>query len=306
MQEDLIKELLLKEVDVEPTSISVLTGGQVGHVYRVNTIDKSFVVKFVDAEEEPSFVDEPRDDRVYGARWSNLLPTYNLLKENNISLPVLYASGTLAEKKLHYEIMDYLEGNQEDYSPEWFSVLGESLGKIHKIARSYQGWVGMEEPLSELWSNAFMKSLSSRLEESKPFIEESLYNAVSSLISTLGPITEPQQFVLSHTDGFQGIFKKNPEWSLVGVVDIEDYQFTDQRFALTGLELIHSFEGRALPNEFWESYTSHIAVDDTFEEYKKLFQLYYLLVWVRVLTNQPELLAPCSAMLASLVNEDIQ
>lgn len=302
MREELVKQLISEKVGTEAHKVTILVGGQVGHVYRVDTSNKSYVVKLVDFWDEPSFAEEERDDRVYGSRWSNLLPAYTLLKKSEISVPELYASGSLESEKLYYEILDYLSGDPDDYSIEWFAAIGSALGTIHKISRSYQGWIGMETPYVESWSEAFAKSLESQLEQVSPFLPAELYSQVTRHVSDLESIPEPEAFVLSHTDGFQGILKKeNAEWSLVGVIDIEDYQFTDQRFVLAGLELSHILEKRSIPAEFWKSYSEQIAIDPTLDTYKTLFQIYYLLVWVRVLKDQPEGFKKCIEKLSELV-----
>ncbi len=302
MRENLVKELISEKVGAEAYEITTLVGGQVGHVYRVDTTDKSYVVKLVEAWHEPSFSEEERDDRVYGSRWSNLLPAYELLQKRGIAVPKLYVSGLLESEKLNYEILDYLHGDSEDYSTEWFVAVGNALGSIHKVTRAYQGWIGMEASYSESWSDAFTKSLESQLEQAKPYLSTELCAQVIECVAQHKSITEPEAFVLSHTDGFQGVLKKDgSSWELIGVVDIEDYQFADQGFVLAGFELVHATEKRTVPNEFWTTYSQQTAIDPTFDTYKKLFQIYYLLVWSRVLKDQPEPFKKCIDMLSELV-----
>lgn len=302
MREDLVKQLISEKIGVEAHEITTLVGGQVGHVYRVDTANKSYVVKLVDMWHEPSFSEEERDDRVYGSRWSNLLPAYELLQKSSIEVPKLHASGSLESEKLNYEILDYLKGDPDDFSVEWFEAVGNALGSIHKVTRAYQGWIGMETPYIESWSDAFTKSLESQLEQAKPYLSTELHAQVTEFVAQHESITEPEAFVLSHTDGFQGVLKKEgTNWELVGVVDIEDYQFADQRFVLVGLELAHATERRIVPNEFWTAYSEQTAVDPTFDTYKNLFQIYYLLVWSRVLKDQPESLKKCIDKLSELV-----
>ena len=304
MQEDLVRKLTREQLNVEPIHITVLVGGQVGHVYRVDTTDKCYVIKLVDVWEEPPFSEEPRNDRVYGSRFSNLLPAYKLLQQNRIPVPILYASGTKKKKKLHYVIVEYLNGDVEDYSDSWFAVIGKELGTIHRINRSYQGWVGMGTPYSENWAEAFTKSLESQLLQVQPFMEKGLYDLTAKYLTEITPISNPQAFVLSHTDGFQGVLKRTgDEWRLVGVVDIEDYQFTDQRFVLSGFELSHSMENRVVPESFWKAYSYVNAIDSTYDESKDLFKIYYLLVWIRVLTEQPEPQSKCLTELLKIVRE---
>ena len=91
--------------------------------------------------------------------------------------------------------------------------------------------------------------------------------------------------------------KAGGAWTLAGVVDIEDHQFTDRRFVLAGLELSHTWHGRTVPPAFWDAY-GHAPPDH--ERFKPLFQLYYLLVWARVLQGQPAAFARCLEMLEGL------
>ena len=98
---------------------------------------------------------------------------------------------------------------------------------------------------------------------------------------------EPDSFVLSHLDGFQGIASKQGEdWSMDSIIDIEDHQFTDQRFVLCGHELAMEAEGTKLPDSFWEGYQSTKEINSTFEQSKPLFKLYYLSVWLCVFRNK--------------------
>lgn len=302
MWTDRVKQLLLEKIGAEPLAVSLLTGGQVGHVYRADTADNRYVVKFVGAVEESAFSDEPRDDRVYGSRWSNLLPAYRLLQKSGIATPRLHASGGLEGGRLHYEILDFLEGDPDDFSPEWFAALGTSLGLIHRVTRPYQGWVGMGEAHAESWIDAFANSLESRLADAEPFLEKPLHEAAARLIGPAGKISEPQAFVLSHTDGFQGVLTKaEGRWDLLGVVDIEDHQFTDPRFVLAGLELSHGLEGRAIPDEFWESYRALVRVDPDVANFKTIFQAYYLLTWIRVFRDRPVPRGKCVSKLSELL-----
>ena len=303
MREDLIKRLIFEKTSAEVHAIDTLVGGQVGYVYRVDTSNKSFVVKLVDSCPEPPYFEELYNDRVYGSRWSNLLPAYGLLKRNGIRVPKLYASGYLESEKLNYVILDYLRGDSDDYSVEWFSEVGNILGTIHKISRPFQGWINMEKPYEERWSSAFTKCLKSELMQAEVFLSAALHTQVTKQVTESGSIIESKAFVLSHTDGFQGVLKKEiANWALVGVVDIEDYQFTDQRFVLAGFELSHVLEKRIIPDAFWKTYSKLVPIDPTFDTSKKLFQLYYLLVWLRVLINQPEPFKKCLNKLSEMAD----
>jgi fructosamine-3-kinase len=300
MWADLVKQLLLEKTGAEPLAVSVLTGGQVGRVYRADTAEGRYVVKFVGAAEEGAFSDEARDDRVYGSRWSNLLPAYRLLRESGIATPRLHAFGTLENG--HYEILDYLEGDPDDFSAEWFAALGTSLGSIHRITRPYQGWVGMGEPHAESWVEAFAGSLESRLSGAEPFLEKPLHEAAARLIGAAAKISEPEAFVLSHADGFQGVLTTaGGRWTLLGVVDIEDHLFCDPRFVLAGLELPHALEARTVPDEFWENYKVLAHLDPDAAGDKTIFQAYYLLTWIRVFRDQPVPRGKCISKLSELL-----
>lgn len=300
MREETARRIFREKMGGEPLGIALLAGGQVGRVFRVDTREKAYLVKLVEAGESPSAPDDVRDNRVYGAKWSNLIPAYELLVKNGIAVARLHASGTLASERLHYAILDYLEGEPADHSPEWFSCLGESLGALHGVTRPHPGWIGMGAT-AESWVDAFSGSLRSRLATAQTHLDAELYQSVRAYASRVAPhLGEPKHFVLSHTDGFEGVFRKrNGGWELLGVVDIEDHQFTDQRFVLSGLELWHDIWGRRLPREFWESYRTDI--EPGYAELKPLFQIYYLLVWVWVLKAQRELFGQCLAKLRELM-----
>lgn len=297
-----IENLFQEHLGVNTLDTQPLTGGQVGHVFRVRTEEKDYVIKFVEVSVEQSFNEESVDDRVYGSRWSNLVPTYELLKSKNIPTPHLHALGTLKEEQLHYAIFDFLSGDDPDYSLTWFSRLGKEMATIHAITRSYQGWVSMGEPYIENWDNAFKASLRSRLEDVREFIDSSLYAAVANYVElNISNFRSPNNFVLTHTDGIQAVFKKAENWKIEGVIDVEDYQFTDQRFALAGVELTNALQGHSLPESFWQAYADVTPVDESYESVKGLFQVYYLLVWIRVLQGQDVLVSKNTSFLEAIV-----
>jgi fructosamine-3-kinase len=69
---------------------------------------------------------------------------------------------------------------------------------------------------------------------------------------------------------------------LSGVIDIKDYQFTDQRFVLAGITLLQKFGKYTLSDLFWNTYQQYVEVDNTCYQFEPLFQIYYLLVWIKV------------------------
>ncbi len=299
MRDELIRRIVRDSTGQEVRNIRPLDGGQVGHVFRADTDGASFAVKFVSAAPEAPFANEPRDDRVYGARWSNLRPAHRLLKSNGIAVPEIHATGTLPDEGLHFAVMDYLDGDADDYSPEWFAALGAGLAGMHRITRAYQGWVAMDGPYAEPWPDAFAASLRQRFTATEPLLDRALSAAIGRFIAGHRKISEPASFVLSHTDGFQGVFRRGP-WRLLGVIDIEDHQFTDPHFVLAGLELSHAFHGRAVPPQFWDAYARAASAPGDFQTTKGLFQLYYLLVWTRVLKADRALYDRCVFLLEDL------
>lgn len=301
--EERISQLFVKHLKTTPLSATSLLGGQVGNVFKVQTENKDYVIKFVEKHADLPFETESLDDRVYGSRWSNLIPTYEFLKKNGIATPNLYTSGTLEKEKLNYGIFDYLAGDDPDYSTEYFSVLGHHMSVIHALTRSYQGWVSMKTPYQTNWAEAFEESIRSQFQQSKQFLETKLADTVLTYINEQAPkLKSPTNFVLSHTDGIQAVFKKEADtWHLQGVIDVEDYQFTDQRFVLSGVELTNTLQEHTLPESFWEAYKTKMHVDETYDDFKTLFQIFYLLVWIRVLQGQDALVTKNIERLEQLV-----
>ncbi|HXQ12889.1 MAG TPA: hypothetical protein VN805_18000 [Caulobacteraceae bacterium] len=302
MHEDLIGPLLRKDLGVEAGAIRPLTGGEVGRVFRVDAAGASYAVKFVQARSEPPFSDEPVDDRVYGSRWSNLVPAHTLLRANGIAVPALHAHGTLPDERLNYAILDYLDGDPDDGSPAWSACVGRVLGRMHSLTRPYPGWVDMQPADAVHWPSAFATSFKGWQARAKAHLSPALLRAVARrcepLLAALG---EPEQFVFSHTDGFQGILKKTGDWALLGVIDIEDHQFTDQRFVLAGFELSRAFYGPFDP-VFWGAYAAFRPVDPSYAAFKPLFQTYYLLVWTWVFRGRPSLLEPAVQRLERVID----
>jgi hypothetical protein len=272
-----------------------LRGGQVGRVVRVDTPGRSLVVKFVTATDEPAFADEPADNRVYGARWSNLVPAHRALTAHGLAAPALHALGDLDGEGLRYAVMDHFDGDPDDYSAAWFRTVGRALGEAHAASRGYQGWIGLGAPLVDDWSTAFAESLASRLRDALPLLGSDLHQALCARTADpLRDLQDPAAFVLSHTDGFQGVLRRSGEaWTLLGHIDIEDFQFTDQRFVLAGLELSHALAGRSVPDAFWRAYLAAVDLAPGYAAVRDLFQTYYLLVWAKVLRTDAGGFAQC-------------
>jgi fructosamine-3-kinase len=301
MHEDLIGPLLRRDLGVEAVAIRPLTGGEVGRVFRVDAGGGSYAVKFVQASREPPFSDEPVDDRVYGSRWSNLVPAHALLRENGVGVPALHAHGTLVDEGLNYAILDYLDGDPDDGSPAWSACVGRVLGRMHSLVRPYHGWVGMQPVDAVHWPSAFARSFEGWRARAKAQLSPPLLDAVARRCQPLlAALREPEQFVFSHTDGFQGVLKRTVDWSLLGVIDLEDHQFTDQRFVLAGFELSRAFYGPFDP-VFWDAYAALKPVDPSYPAFKPLFQTYYLLVWTWVFRDRPSQLEPAVQQLERVV-----
>jgi fructosamine-3-kinase len=160
-------------------------------------------------------------------------------------------------------------------------IVGQYLGAIHGITRSYYGWANLQAPYSQAWRDTFFTALYIILERAcvhaailqhRQRIRETVEQYAASW-------SDPAQFVLSHGDGLQGMLVPHASrWILSGVIDIEDHCFTDPRFALAVYEVIM---GHApLEESFWEAYQQHTILDSTYTHFRPLFQLYVLLDWL--------------------------
>lgn len=299
MDGELLDRLARARPGDAPRGAVPLAGGEVGRVWRVEHEGIFYVVKLTPARKESPYAREAADDRVYGARWSNLLPAYERLSATAVPVPTLFASGALVGRRLNFEIMEWLEGAADDHSDGWFEAAGAALGALHACTRRHQGWVGMRRPYPEPWPAAFARSYASRLERVAGVLPPALHRGLSRLSAEdLSELGEPAHYVLSHTDGLQGVFASDAgKWRLRGVVDIEDHQFTDQRFVLAGFELGHAFHGRSPPASFWSAYGRFSAVEPTYGRFRRLFQSYYLLVWTAVFENRPAEREACLRLL---------
>ena len=85
-------------------------------VFRADTAASSYLVKLVEWQADAGFEEEPVDDRVYSARFSNLEPAHGLLKAAGLPTPCLYGCGARADQPVSYAVFDYLEGDADDFS----------------------------------------------------------------------------------------------------------------------------------------------------------------------------------------------
>lgn len=293
--EKIVAQIIKRDLRGEAVGIRELAGGYYGRVYAVDAAasdgGRKVVVKLVDAGDDPPFDKEPGDNRVYGGRWSNLKPAHDLLTAHGLPVSKLYACGCFQGKD--YAVMEFLKGasvkefiacDSHAKMDDLHRLAGETMRLMHRITRDYQGWIDMDKKYSRDWEESFFKSLESRLSESEkknPVIDQKSGLIREFIVSRRGQWRNPEAFVFSHPDGFQGIaeYEKN-KWILSGIIDVEDHQFTDPRFVLAGYELELEFEGRPLPAAFWEGYNKNDKADGGYGGLKDLFKLYYLLSWL--------------------------
>jgi len=297
-KETLLREIISREINGPITAVHDLSFGYYGHVYRVGLAGASdVVVKIIEAESEEDFDRESSDDRVYGGRWSNLRPAYSLLRSGSVPVPQLYAVGQLED--VQYSIMGFVEGESvreflahgnHERLAELYGVAGEWTGKLHRITREFQGWVDMKHPYKKDWQSAFFESFTSRLDGARrinQFVQAHIEEINRFKEGMNSKWDNPRQFVLSHTDGFQGMAKyESGQWQLTGIIDIEDHQFTDPRFVLAGQELSLEYENRSMPPLFWDEYRKHSELDPNYHLVKNLFKSYYLLSWLPVVQKE--------------------
>ncbi len=290
-------EIFQSAIKKKPTSITSLTGGMVGYVFRIETEQVSYVLKLYEKTDEIETI----DDRVYGSNYKNLLPAHRLLTENEVPTPRIHASGETREYV--YAVFDFLEGDEASDEIINSPAYAITLAKVHSIHRAYQGWVMKTEPYTTAWREAFVESIQSRLRDLQDIIDMNLYTRVQGYIaSNISNLKDPEHFVLSHTDGLQALFSDTGgDWSLSGVIDIEDYQFTDQRFVLAGVTLMQKFHKYTLTDTFWSTYKEHTQFDPTFQQFESLFQVYYLLVWTKVHPKGSPAQQECTSVLENII-----
>jgi len=283
-------------------NIEVMGGGCVGNVFRVAIEQGSVsgcVIKFVENKKELPYEDEPLSGRVIGSRASNFDPAYALLLSRGLPVPEVYGQGESRDGSRRYVAMQYFAGEPVDGllkaggtdTEKLHQTIGGILGRIHSIKRPYQGWAGMESPYLQSWEEAFFFTLRENVERLSAgnLISENGAEAVSNLIGEKREAWEdPKEFSLSHVDGFQGIAsKKDDNWNIEGIVDIEDHLFTDPRLALAGYEVSLELCDKKIPASFWQEYSKYNPVDPRYRDLKDLFKLQHLLVWRRVLADLP-------------------
>lgn len=296
--QQLLAEIVEQDLQSHVVDARELTGGFYGRVYAVDIEDdngkqEKVVVKTNTADTDVPFDQEPNDNRVYGARWSNFEPSYNLLVSHNLPVPSLRSKGQIEQLGVQYAVMDFIEGESvreflahEDHGDmdQLHALVGETMGQMHQITRDYQGWVDMDKKYARDWRESFFESMDSHLQNAaakSEFVRNSIDQIRKYIQLKRSEWTDLKSFVFSHTDGFQGMAKfENNQWQLTGIIDLEDHQYTDPRFVLQGHELALEFEQRQVPPSFWAAYEKHTPLDPSYEKLKDLFKLYYLLSWL--------------------------
>ena len=172
----------------------------------------------------------------------------------------------------------------------------------------------MPQPYVKDWKSAFFESVLSHLSRSSKhnaFIRDNKALMETFISQKKKTWVDPKKFVFSHTDGLQAMAKfEGGSWELQAIIDVEDNQFTDQRFVLSGHELSLEFSKRSVLPEFWEKYQLHTHIDSSFPDLKNLFKLYYLMCWVSVANEgwrgNPEEKSKAIARLEQLITEVIR
>ncbi len=292
--ENYITEIINRHNTLLTGSVEEIQGGVVGRVYRISNVDTSSIILKLNKEENQK---EKNDDEVvYGSSPDSFNESYEILKNKNIPVPEVFVFGVTNDKKFSYIIMQDLLGDLDDYSEKWFREIGHWFGKIHAIEKPYQN----------SWTELFKKSLLSRFDNLKGLLEQDVSEKVETYIHThINELKPADKFCFSHLDGFQGILKNQDGlWKLLGVIDIEDHQYTDQRFVLAGFELNNNMKRNIIPQIFWDEYKKQKRIDVTFETTKNIFKVYYLLVWSYVFRDNQEKFKENVSFLKDIIDKE--
>lgn len=248
------------------------------------------VAKFTPAE---SSQDSSISNRVYGSQISSFGAAYACLRQNQIPVPQLYAEYNPEPGiPFYYQLMEFLPGQDihqvlkstpQGNQPALQQFLAKHLGTIHRITRSFDGWVDLVAPHPLGWQDAFFTALYQQLESAcnHAAVADQRLKIMRTVADYRAQWTDPTGFVLSHLDGLQGMVEKTSTgWKFMGVLDIEDHSFTDQRFVLSTFELEAEIQDVSILPGFWAAYKEQTTLDPTYRKLRPLFQLYVLLDWI--------------------------
>jgi hypothetical protein len=290
-----------------------IAGGAVGAVFRV-TLQGGWgergrddcVVKITRPHRDPEFAEELAETRVYGARASNLMPAHRLLRVIGAPLPAWLIRDQ--DRGWRRVVMQALPGSDLRETlglgdaPDLEGLharTGDLMGRLHTVTRPHQGWVDAPK-VGAGWQSEFLEVFTvhrQRLRALDLVPPEQLDNLEEQVAAWAAIFHDPRAFVLSHTDGLQAMAVYDGRWTISGLVDIEDYQFTDPRMALAGHELAVEFYGQSVPEAFWDAYRAHVPVAEGFEALRPMFRAFYLTIWARVLRDDASARDRCLALL---------
>lgn len=276
-----------------------ILGGHSGCVYTINVklnskINK-YIIKLSNIIGSKSLKSEKNEQRVYGGHSKSLVGVYNLLKKNNLKTFTLISHSSpskeipyfyqLISKLNGFSIREHLVINKIN-KKELFELAGIEFAKLHLITRGYDGWIEQKTPYEISWKESFFSALDLRLKyltDNKYFNEKDLKKLTHFIKSKKEKWTTPKKYVFSHVDGLQSMveYKKN-NWIFNGHIDLEDYRFTDQRFVLAGFEIGANYSTKEANVNFWNGYLKLKKVDDSYEQLKDLFKVFYFMSWVHM------------------------
>jgi len=270
--------------------------GFIGYVYKIKTKIKNkpteLIAKLTPFKKEKLISKEPYNERIEGSsRTSNFMPSYNLIRKSKIPTFKLYATGKI--QNFIYQIISMLKGesvrpftayNKNARMNELHKIAGGIFGRLHKITRDYDGWIEQKNQNKTPWALDFIKTTNmfyrKCLKLNSPYMKGNKGKIKEKIDALSQVLLEPKQFVFSDTDGFEGMaFYNGLSWKFSGLIDLEDYKYTDQRMVLVGYEMSLIFEGRKVPKSFWDEYKKHKKVPTDYKKVRDLYKLYYLLSW---------------------------
>ena len=258
-----INNIILSHFGEKPKQISILNGGDINQVFKVELYNQNLVIKLNNSKELPQLFEKEKKG-------------LELLYQSNFIIPKPHLNGTY--EKYDYLIMDYIETGT---NLNW-NVFGEKLAQLHQLERKnfgldHNNYIGSLTQVNdqcnewiEFYTNHRLLALTAKARDQGLFERkhclwiEKLCQKLDELIPTCNPS-------LIHGDLWSGNLLADKSGQPVLIDPAVYYGHPEMDWAM--LSLFGSY-----PEEAMKSYLNIANLEVGFEHRKEIHQLYPLLV----------------------------
>lgn len=260
-----LKKHLSEYLDSPVTQTSVLTGGDINDVYKLDTASKSYVVKINDAEAYPNMFELEK------------LGLNELAKTKTFRIPQPLHTGNFENKS--FLILEHIESASK--TNDFDRVFGEKLAQLHKTSAAFgfteDNYIGSLPQYNTEEPHAVSFYINQRLEPQFKLARERGYTFenLNDFYKSIEKLIPDEPAALIHGDLWSGNFMVSEAGKPVLIDPATCYAPREMDLAL--MRLFGGFS-----DTVFDRYEQVFPLAEDWKERVKLWQLYYILVHVNL------------------------